>query len=134
MRAVFWITLLVVFFSTQTALAGSEKQGPFYFMLYPTFLTNIQSNSGKKKVHYLQVRVEIVTDSFPAIEAVKYHEPQLQDALLKLFGAQEITYISKPDGREELQTQARVAVDNVLRSEGVADPVKQVLFTEYIVQ
>ena len=103
----------------------------FYETLNPPFVVNFED---KNYVRFLQVSVDVMTESQPAIENVKKHMPVIRNNIVLILG--EVTYadISTREGKEGLRTRILEDIQKVLKKRAGDESVKELFFTSFVMQ
>lgn len=119
---------------------------PPVFMPLEPFTVNLQPENGEQ---FLQVVASLRVIDAPVGEKVKSFMPQIRHEILSLLAGKKASEITTPDGREELATEMKDIMNEVLgwepppkkkskrkgaEDEEEAGPVVAVFFTQFIVQ
>ena len=118
----------------EDALAEQEEEirgEAIYVDLHPAFTVNLQS---KSQARFLQVSVQILTRDAKVEEAIKRHSPMIRNKLVLLFSGKTSQELRTSEGKENLQKQARSAIEKVLKSETGDGGVEAVFFTSFVMQ
>src|SRR3954470_14863181 len=84
--------------------ATAEKAKPaVYLQLDPAFVVNFQDENA---LRFLQVGVNIMSHDPEAVAAAKEADPEIRNALLMLFSAQDVKSLSDVKGKQKLQAAA----------------------------
>ena len=112
--------------------AEEQSRGEaIYVDLHPAFTVNLQ---GKSKARYLQASVQVLTRE-PEVEAqIKQHAPMIRNKLVMLFSGKTSQDLRTVEGKEQLQNEARSAIEGVLKSEDGDGGVEAVFFTSFVMQ
>ena len=112
--------------------AEEQSRGEaIYVDLHPAFTVNLQ---GKSKARYLQASVQVLTRE-PDVEAqIKQHAPMIRNKLVMLFSGKTSQDLRTVEGKEQLQNEARSAIEGVLKSEDGDGGVEAVFFTSFVMQ
>jgi flagellar FliL protein len=133
----FFITLFLLFSALQAIAeeaeetAGEEevKAQLAYFSLDPSLITNI---SGGAK--YIRCDVQLMTKDETNLEGIALHAPMIRHELLLLFGDQQGSEISTPEGKEALRQKALEVVSALVLEETGKNSVSDLFFTSFFVQ
>jgi flagellar protein FliL len=120
--------------SAKAAHAAEKKPlaPPLYLPLDPPFVVNFQAD---QLVRFLQVSVEVMSRDQKTLDLLKNNDPVVRNDLLILLGNQKYTELSTPAGKEQLRTDALMAIRKDLAQAG-GDPksVEAVYFTSFVMQ
>lgn len=123
-----------------------DPSKPPVFMPLEPFTVNLQPENGEQ---FLQVVASLRVIDAPVGEKVKSFMPQIRHEILSLLAGKKASEITTPDGREELATEMKDIMNEVLGWEPPpkkkskkkggeeseeAGPVVAVFFTQFIVQ
>ncbi|PTR28447.1 flagellar FliL protein [Luteibacter sp. OK325] len=112
-----------------TELAKSKPA--VYLQLDPAFVVNFQDDTA---LRFLQVGVNVMSHDPEAIAAAKEADPEIRNALLMLFSAQDIKSLSDVKGKLKLQAAALAEIQRVLKEKIGRPGVDAVYFTSFIMQ
>ena len=115
---------------TTTAEATRSKPA-VYLQLDPAFVVNFQDENA---LRFLQVGVNVMSHDPDAIAAVKEADPEIRNALLMLFSAQDVKTLSDVKGKQKLQASALAEVQRILKEKIGRPGVDAVYFTSFIMQ
>lgn len=123
--------------SSSTAAQVEEKayeagRKPVYYEIKPELLSNV-FNSQK----VIQIRVAVMfndNDSGEVTELFKEHNFPIRNALLKVLAEQREEMISRINFREDLAFELKKQINDILESRTGSREVKELYFTELIVQ
>lgn len=118
-----------------TAARGSadEYGDARYISFGHPFVVNYGSPSlGRLK--YIKVELQLRVKGVDALEQVEYHMPALRHALVMLFSKQIQQKVRLPEGKEDIRLEALEAVQDVMMREEGDKTVKDLLFTNFVVQ
>lgn len=102
-----------------------------YLPLDPALVVNIQ-NKGKSQ--FLQASLQLMTRNTEVYEAAKLHAPAIRSALIMQFSTAEFDALSTLAGKEQLQENARIRVDEVLRELAGVEGVDAIYLTSLVFQ
>ncbi len=116
--------------------ATEEAAGPTftdYIEVSPAFVTHIGESA--ERPNYLKADVSLRVATETARAAIETHMPRLRHELVMLFGEQtDLEALSTPAGQEELRSEARARINNVLEEQQTGEQVVDVLFTTFVIQ
>lgn len=118
-----------------TGVRGSaEDYGDVrYISLGHPFVVNYGSPSlGRLK--YIKVELHLRIKGADAFEQVEYHLPALRHALIMFFSKQIQQKVGVPEGKEDIRREALAVVQQVMMREEGDKTVKDLLFTNFVVQ
>lgn len=107
------------------------KSDPFYIDLKPPFTVNLDPDD---TVHFLQVSMQVLTFNADVAADIEKHKPLIRNDLVVLFGNQKSVDLRTPEGKENLQKDARVVVQSVVDKSGSGGEVANVFFTTFVMQ
>lgn len=102
-----------------------------YLQLDPAFVVNFQDENA---LRFLQVGVNVMSHDPEAITAAKEADPEIRNALLMLFSAQDVKTLSDVKGKQKLQAAALAEIQRVLKEKIGRPGVDAVYFTSFIMQ
>jgi len=112
--------------------AAAVKSKPaVYLQLDPAFVVNFQDDTA---LRFLQVGVNVMSHDPEAITAAKEADPEIRNALLMLFSAQDVKSLSDVKGKQKLQAAALAEIQRVLKEKIGRPGVDAVYFTSFIMQ
>ncbi|UPG89009.1 flagellar basal body-associated FliL family protein [Luteibacter aegosomaticola] len=118
--------------SAEQAAADAAKAKPaVYLQLDPAFVVNFQDDTA---LRFLQVGVNVMSHDPEAIAAAKEADPEIRNALLMLFSAQDVKALSDVKGKQKLQAAALAEVQRVLKAKIGRPGVDALYFTSFIMQ
>lgn len=118
--------------SAEQAAADAAKAKPaVYLQLDPAFVVNFQDEAA---LRFLQVGVNVMSHDPEAIAAAKEADPEIRNALLMLFSAQDVKSLSDVKGKQKLQAAALAEVQRVLKEKIGRPGVDALYFTSFIMQ
>ena len=112
--------------------AVADKAKPaVYLQLDPAFVVNFQDENA---LRFLQVGVNVMSHDPEALVAAKEADPEIRNALLMLFSAQDVKSLSDVKGKQKLQAAALAEIQRVLKEKIGRPGVDAVYFTSFIMQ
>lgn len=129
----FSLILLVSLFALPVSAAEEEAPGVFYHEMNEPFTINFARQSDDE-ARYLQIKVAIKTTEQAVYQAIKTHQPLIEDQLRSLFADQDMQTVSTLEGRQTLQQQSETLVKSLLESETGNNNIDAVYFTGFIWQ
>lgn len=81
-------------------------------------------------LHYLQVKMSVMTRDEGTIDLLERNSPLIQDSLIMLLDSYELSYLADHEGKEELRTRAEEEMRNLI-TEG---EIESLLFTGFVIQ
>ena len=112
--------------ATAESEAKDEKAAaPGAIVPLDPFIANLADEDGKR---YLKATLQV--EFFAPKEPEDFKTPQVRDLLLTLFSSKQFAEIRSPEGKAVLREEIINRLNRALRK----DAVKQVYFTEFIVQ
>ncbi|HIG44425.1 MAG TPA: flagellar basal body-associated protein FliL [Gammaproteobacteria bacterium] len=113
--------------------AEDEDREAMYVKLTSGMVVNYGEPS-LSRLHYLKVSVDVRVRNADHADAIEYHMPALQDALIRVFSAQEDELIQSAAGKEELRMMVLKELQKVIEKEEGMPLIQDLLFTGFIVQ
>ncbi|WP_036111218.1 MULTISPECIES: flagellar basal body-associated FliL family protein [Luteibacter] len=117
--------------SAADAAAAAKAKPAVYLQLDPAFVVNFQDEAA---LRFLQVGVNVMSHDPEAIAAAKEADPEIRNALLMLFSAQDVKSLSDVKGKQKLQAAALAEIQRVLKEKIGRPGVDAVYFTSFIMQ
>ena len=129
MRFIFLI-LGCLFFSGFVYAEDEEAEAPVieYLEMQPKFTVNLAE---RKK--YLLVNVQLMVEGTEAVEIINKHLPALRHQLIMLFSGRFAAELQSTDQREKLRLEALETVRNTLQKYTKTEGLKDLFFTEFLV-
>jgi len=122
----------------QSAGAGAEKQSepveaetPLFVEIAP-FTVNLQTDGYGNRLLYTGVSLQVGNED--TREFLLQHMPQLRSRLLTLFSGQEAEALISPTGKRKLADSVLAMLEEPMAVPQPELAVRDVLFTEFIVQ
>ncbi|MBV1898902.1 MAG: flagellar basal body-associated FliL family protein [Cycloclasticus sp.] len=101
-----------------------------YQALTPPFMVNF--SDGNIKV--LKLAISIMVDDEGVIDAVKKHDPVIRNNILMMLSAQDPEVLKTSKGKEQLQSDVKEEINKILVKRSVSSNVKEVFFTDLVMQ
>jgi flagellar FliL protein len=111
--------------------AEAKAKPAVYLQLDPAFVVNFQDENA---LRFLQVGVNAMSHDPEAMVALKEADPEVRNALLMLFSAQDVKSLSDVKGKQKLQAAALAEIQRVLKEKIGRPGVDAVYFTSFIMQ
>ncbi|SEM27493.1 flagellar FliL protein [Luteibacter sp. UNCMF331Sha3.1] len=115
----------------ENAAEATKSKPAVYLQLDPAFVVNFQDDTA---LRFLQVGVNVMSHDPEAIVAAKEADPEIRNALLMLFSAQDVKSLSDVKGKQKLQAAALAEIQRVLKEKIGRPGVDAVYFTSFIMQ
>ncbi|HVI54133.1 MAG TPA: flagellar basal body-associated FliL family protein [Luteibacter sp.] len=109
----------------------AKSKPAVYLQLDPAFVVNFQDETA---LRFLQIGVNVMSHDPEAIAAAKEADPEIRNALLMLFSAQDVKSLSDVKGKQKLQAAALAEIQRVLKEKIGRPGVDAVYFTSFIMQ
>ncbi|MCG8412701.1 MAG: flagellar basal body-associated FliL family protein [Pseudomonadales bacterium] len=81
-------------------------------------------------LHYLQVKMSVLTKDEDTIELLEDNSPLIQDSLIMLLDSYDLAYLANVEGKEELRSKAEEEMRGLI-DEG---EIESLLFTGFVIQ
>lgn len=115
----------------ESAAELAKSKPAVYLQLDPAFVVNFQDDAA---LRFLQIGVNVMSHDPEAIAAAKEADPEIRNALLMLFSAQDMKSLSDVKGKQKLQAAALAEIQRVLKDKIGRPGVDAVYFTSFIMQ
>lgn len=121
---------------TKSAKKKGDKEVPPVFIPMEPFTVNLVPETGDQ---YLQVTLSLEAED-PAIgEKLKVYTPKLRNKIMLLLSSKKASELAPKEGKEQLAMEIRDEINAILQPGGKGKkgeelPVKEVLFTSFIIQ
>lgn len=129
----FSLLLLISLFTLPVSAAEEATPRVFYHEMAEPFTINFARQSNDE-ARYLQIKVAIRTSEQSVYQAIKTHQPLIEDQLRSLFADQDMQTVSTLEGRQTLQQSSESLVRSLLAEETGSDNIDAVYFTGFIWQ
>ncbi|MGQ4880148.1 flagellar basal body-associated protein FliL [Billgrantia sp. LNSP4103-1] len=146
-----WLMILLVLLSTAAAGAaiymvmsdrnGNEgenaqaqqlqRQAPIFVKIDP-FTVNLADDSFGSRLLYTGISLKVGSEE--TREILTEHMPQVRSRLLMLFSGKQANELTTPDGKRRLSEEVIAILTEPLTEPQPALEIRDVLFTEFIVQ
>lgn len=103
-----------------------------YIEMQPSFVMNF--GGVKSKLRYLKTDISLRVDTRTAADIVETHMPALRNEVILLLSRQTDEVMFDNLKREELRLKALEALNGYLQNETNNEAVKDLLFTNFVVQ
>ena len=116
---------------------GEKEAVPVYIPMEP-FTVNLVPETGDQ---YLQVTINVEAEDAAVGEKMKIHMPKLRNKIMLILSSKKPSEIAPREGKEQLANEIKESINSVIGGgepakgkKTVEDPVKEVLFTSFIIQ
>lgn len=111
----------------------SGKEAPPVYVALENFTVNLMPDQGEQ---YLQVAVSVELTDAAVGEQIKLHMPKLRNKVMLLLSSKKASDLASKEGKEGLAEEIRQQMNEVLEpaSKGKDGPIREVLFTSFIIQ
>ncbi len=120
---------------------SAKKKGkeaiPVYIPMEP-FTVNLVPETGDQ---YLQVTINVEAEDAAVAEKLKIHMPKLRNRIMLIRSSKQPSELAPREGKEQLAEEIKESINSVIGGgEAVKgkkasdDPIKEVLFTSFIIQ
>ena len=75
-----------------------------------------------------------MVDDEGVIDAVKKHDPVIRNNILMMLSAQDPEVLKTSKGKEQLQSDVKEEINKILVKRSVSSNVKEVFFTDLVMQ
>ncbi|WKJ91058.1 flagellar basal body-associated FliL family protein [Methylomonas montana] len=113
--------------------ADHEKiaEPDIYYDLPTPLLVNFPAGSGAKVI---KISLTILTNGGASVEAMRKHEPMIRNNLLMAISAVGADKAKTLEGKQALRATMQAEIGKVLEKMTGKNPVKEVYFTEFVMQ
>ena len=110
---------------------GGKPLVPAYVPL-ERFTVNLIPETGDQ---YLQIECTVEAEDLHAVDQIKGHMPKLRNQIMLLLSSKKASELNSKEGKEQLANEMGEQINLVLEPDGKGKgPVKEVLFTSFIIQ
>ena len=111
---------------------GAKEVAPVYVAL-DAFTVNLVPENGEQ---FLQLALTVEVDNIKVGDQLKNYTPKLRNNVMLLLSGKKASELVSKEGKETLANEIRDLMNEVLNmgEKGVEGPVKEVLFTSFIIQ
>ena len=127
-----FVLLLSFLFIPGIVSAEEEESAPLnieYLEMTPKFTVNLE---GRKT--YLLVNVQLLVEGDEHIEKIKQHFPALRHQLIMLYSGRPANELKTAEQREKLREETLITFRETLQKFSNSDGLRDVFFTEFLVQ
>lgn len=115
----------------EAANAEEVVEPEVYYDLVDPLMVNFPPGSSAK---IIKISVSILIKGESDVEALKKHEPMIRNNLLMLISSVGADKAKSIEGKKELQAKMLSEIGNVMEKMTKKNPVKDVFFTEFVMQ
>lgn len=114
-----------------------EKAAPPVYIAMDAFTVNLVPETGDQ---YLQVTINVEAEDAAVGETMKVHMPKLRNRIMLILSSKKASELASREGKEALAEEIRESINGVIGEppakgkKEAAGPVKEVLFTAFIIQ
>lgn len=116
---------------------GGKEAHPVYIPMEP-FTVNLVPETGDQ---YLQVTINVEAVDAGVGEKLKVHMPKLRNKIMLILSSKKASELAPREGKEQLADEIKDSINSVIGGEAPAkgkkaaeEPIKEVLFTSFIIQ
>ena len=103
-----------------------------YFSLDPEIITNYITTNNE--MGYIRIKVELMVNNAGDLALVTKHEPMIRDTINDILGQETVERIRSLKGRDEIRAECQNHINERLEKETGKQPVREVIFTNYLYQ
>ena len=109
------------------------KEAPPVYVAMEAFTVNLVPESGEQ---FVQLILSVEVADISADEQIKTYMPKIRNNVMMLLSGKKASELLTREGKEKLAVEIREQMNQVLDPKARADdaPVKEVLFTSFIIQ
>ncbi|MBA3998401.1 MAG: flagellar basal body protein FliL [Candidatus Accumulibacter sp.] len=112
-----------------------EKAAPPVYVPFESFTVNLVPEQGEQ---FLQLVVSVEVEDIAAGDTIKLYMPKLRNRVMLLLSDKKASDLITKDGKEKLAQEIRDQMNEVIdpstKGKKAEAPVKEVLFTSFIIQ
>lgn len=116
---------------TKTEKKKDTKETVPVFVAMDAFTVNLDQESGGQ---YLQVILSLEVEDAHMGDKIKTYTPKLRNDVIRLLSGKKASELVTKEGKETLANEIRSLMNEVLEPGAKEGPVKEVLFTSFIIQ
>lgn len=128
-----WLLVLLLSIATPLGAGEEEEEKPSpsieYLPLQPKLIVNL---AGRR--HYLRVDVQLMIKGKEHLERIQKHLPMIRHALIVLLSDLPPEKVAAVGERERLRQEALAEVRRILDRYTDSDGLKDIFFTEFLIQ
>lgn len=116
---------------------GEKEAIPVYIPMEP-FTVNLVPETGDQ---YLQITINVEAEDATVGEKMKIHMPKLRNNIMLILSSKKPSELASREGKEQLAGEIKTSINSAIGSseppkgkKTAEDPVKEVLFTSFIIQ
>ena len=111
---------------------GAKEAGPIYVALDP-FTVNLAPDNGEQ---FLQIMISVEVEDLLIGDRIKSYTPKLRNNVMLLLSGKKASELITKAGKEALANEIRDLINEILDAGAKPGygPVKEVLFTSFIIQ
>lgn len=111
----------------------ADKFEPPVYVAMDAFTVNLLPESGDQ---FVQVVLSVEVDDVQSGEQIKAYTPKVRNNVMMLLSSKKASELLTQEGKEKLAEEIRDQINQVLdpRAKGNDGPVREVLFTSFIIQ
>ncbi|NYS61701.1 flagellar basal body-associated protein FliL [Vreelandella salicampi] len=113
------------------AQAEPERQSPIFLDIEP-FTVNLESDRAGARLLYTGITLRVGNETSKVI--LDEHMPQVRSRLLTLLSGKQASELTSPEGKKALSQDIITALNEPLAENQAPLDLREVLFTEFIVQ
>jgi flagellar protein FliL len=115
----------------ETTKAEEVVEPEVYYDLVDPLIVDFPPGSSAK---IIKISVSVLIKGESDVEALKKHEPMIRNNLLMLISSVGADKVKTIEGKKELQAMMLSETGNVMEKMTKKNPVKDVFFTEFVMQ
>lgn len=115
----------------KTAKPKAEESGPPQYVPLEQFTVNLVPEQGEQ---YLQIQFTLQVSTAEQLELFKTNSAKVRSRVLLLLSGKKASEISTLEGKAQLAKELIAALNEPFIEKGTPNEVKEVLFTQFIIQ
>lgn len=112
------------------AKQGAAKSTSFYYEFDQPFVVPLSASSGTQR--FMRISLAIKSKDESVVSALENHSTLVRARLLSLFSRQQYKTMQTPEGKVQVQLEARRVVQDIVAQEG--KQIDEVLITDFVMQ
>jgi len=108
----------------------AETGAVIYHALTPPFMVNFSGGS----IQVMKLAVSVMASEQAVIDAVALHDPVIRNNILMMLSSEDPEVLKSASGKSALQKAIKAEINKVLNNVKVSSTVKNVFFTDLVMQ
>ena len=119
--------------TTKSEKKKETKEAPPVYVALDAFTVNLDQDSGGQ---YLQLVLSVEAANAQTVDKIKTYTPKIRNNIIRLLSGKKASELITREGKETLANEIRGLMNQVVDPEAKGEdvPIKEVLFTAFIIQ